>query len=70
MNRKELSETIKAILRERGLCQKDFAATLRMSYQSLNRAVNGRRPIYAEELPRFADALGVSTDRLLSRAAR
>ena len=36
-----------------------------IAYQSLHRAVNGRRPIYAEELLPLAEAIGVEVGALL-----
>ena len=65
MERAELSEAIKNRMLEKGLKQTELAAKLQMDYQSLTRALNHRRPIYAEELPRFAAALDVSMDTLV-----
>lgn len=69
MDRAEISKTIKNLMLEKGLKQTELAAKLQMDYQSLTRAINNRRPIYAEELPRFAAALGVSVGALVGMAA-
>lgn len=62
---KSMSGRLKRLTREKRLRQKELAARLGMDYQSLTRALNGRRPIYAQELPRFAEALEVSLEAIL-----
>ena len=60
-----LSKRLKTALKRKKMRQKELAARLGMDYQQLTRAMNGRRPIYAQELPRFARALEVSVESLL-----
>ena len=47
------------------LRQRELAARLRMDYDKVNCALNGRRPIYAQELPRYAEALETTVNALL-----
>ena len=54
-----------AALKQKKMRQRELAARLGMGYQQVTRAVNGRRPVYAQELPRYAEALGVSMESLL-----
>ena len=61
----KIGKRIKAALKQKKMRQKELAAHLGMDYQQVTRAVNGRRPVYAQELPRYAEALGVSMESLL-----
>ena len=65
MTDRTLNRRIKALTRKRKLRQTELAARLGMDYQSVTRALNGRRPIYAQELPRFAAALELSLEALM-----
>ena len=62
---KSLGSRLKALAAERRLRQTELAARMGMDYDHLNRVLNGRRPVYAEELPRYAEALGVSLEAIL-----
>ena len=61
----DISRRLKAMMKRKKLRQTELAARLGMDYQNLTRAMNGRRPIYARELPEFAEALGVSVNAIL-----
>lgn len=60
-----VNRRLKELLRERKLKQTVVAEKCGMGYQSLHRAVNGKRPIYAEELLPLAEAIGVEVSMLL-----
>ena len=62
---KSLGSRLKALAAERRLRQTELAARMGMDYGHLNQILNGRRPVYAEELPRYAEALGVSLEAIL-----
>ena len=61
----KLNKRMKTLLKERKLHQKELAARLGMDYQKVTRVMNGRAPVYAHELPRYAEALGVSLEAIL-----
>ena len=61
----EIGGRIKALAARRKLRQTELAARMGMDYGHLNKVLNGRRPIYAEELPRFAEVLGASLEAIL-----
>lgn len=61
-----VNRRLKALLREKKLKQTEVAEKCGIAYQSLHRAVNGRRPIYAEELLPLAEAIGVDISALLA----
>ena len=60
-----VNRRLKELLREKKLKQTEVAEKCGIAYQSLHRAVNGRRPIYAEELLPLAEAVGVDVSMLL-----
>ena len=62
---KELGARLKALTAAKKLRQSELAVRIGMDYEHLNRVLNGRRPIYAEDVPRFAKALGVSLEEIL-----
>lgn len=62
---KEIGGRLKVLAAQRKLRQTELAARMGMDYQHLNKVLNGRRPVYAEELPRYAEALGVSLEAIL-----
>lgn len=62
---KEIGGRLKVLAAERKLRQTELAARMGMDYEHLNKVLNGRRPIYAEELPRYAEVLGVSLEAIL-----
>ena len=62
---KEIGRRLKALAAERKLRQTELAARMEMDYGHLNQVLNGHRPIYAEELPRYAEVLGVSLETIL-----
>ena len=64
MNR-EIGSRLKVLAAKQRLRQTELAARMGMDYEHLNRVLNGRRPVYAEELPRYAEALGVSVEAIL-----
>ena len=61
----EIGKRLKALAAERKLRQSELATRLGMDYEHVNRVLNGRRAVYAEELPRFAEVLGVSVEAIL-----
>lgn len=61
----DIGSRLKRLTAERKLRQSELAARLEMDYEHVNRMLNGRRPVYAEDLPRFAEALGVSVEAIL-----
>ena len=61
-----VNRRLKELLREKKLKQTEVAEKCGIAYQSLHRAVNGRRPIYAEELLPLAEAVGVDVSMLLA----
>ncbi len=60
-----VNQNLRLIMRRKGIRQTELAAACGLKYQNLHRAVNGRRPIYAFELPGLARALGESVSALL-----
>ena len=66
---KRLAARLRRVAAEKRILQTELAARMDMSYWKLNRAMNGQRPIYAQELPRFARALGVEVTALLGGEA-
>ena len=64
---REISGRIKNAMKQTKMRQTELAARMVMDYQRVNRAVNGRRPVYAQELPRFARALEVTVESLLGQ---
>ena len=61
-----VNRKLKELLRKKKLKQTEVAEKCGIAYQSLHRAVNGRRPIYAEELLPLAEAIGVDVHTLLA----
>ncbi len=66
----ELARRVKRLLKQKKLRQKELAAQLPMDYQRVTRILNGRQPLYAQELPRFAEAMEASLEELLGTEAR
>ena len=62
---KEIGKRLKVLAAERKLRQTELAARMEMDYGHLNQVLNGHRPVYAEELPRYAEVLGVSLETIL-----
>lgn len=62
---KEIGRRLKVLAAERKLRQTELAARMEMDYGHLNQVLNGHRPIYAEELSRYAEVLGVSLETIL-----
>ena len=60
-----VNRNLRLLMRRKGVRQTELARLSGLGYQSLHRAVNGRRPIYADELPVLAGALGESPLALL-----
>ena len=60
-----INRNLRLIMRRKGVRQTELAKLCGLGYQNLHRAVNGRRPIYADELPGLAKALGESVEALL-----
>ncbi len=67
---KELGSRLKALAARKKLRQTELAARMGMDYGHLNRVLNGKRPIYAEELPRYAQVLEVSLEAILGMEER
>jgi transcriptional regulator with XRE-family HTH domain len=65
---KEIGRRLRSIAAGKRMYQTELAARMGMSYWKLNRALNGQRPIYAQEVPRFAEALGVDVKAILGEA--
>ena len=61
---KEIGKRLKVLAAERKLRQTELAARMEMDYGHLNQVLNGHRPVYAEELPRYAEVLGVSLETI------
>lgn len=61
-----VNRRLKELLRLKKMKQTVAAERSGIAYQSLHRAVNGRRPVYADELLPLAKALGVEVDELLA----
>ena len=61
-----VNRRLKALMRQKKLKQTTLAEKSGIAYQSLHRAVNGRRPVYADELLPLAEALGVELSELLA----
>ena len=59
---------IKAILREKGITQKELAERLGMSLQQLNNTVSGRNTASMAVFERIAEALGVEFWQLFAPA--
>lgn len=60
-----VNRRLKELLRQKKLRQTVVAERSGIAYQSLHRAMNGRRPIYADELKPLAAAIGVDVNELL-----
>lgn len=60
-----VNERLKLLLHSSGMKQTELAARTGMKYQNIHRAINGKRPIYADELAQLAAALGTSAAALL-----
>lgn len=67
---KELGSRLKALAARKKLRQTELAARMGLDYGHLNRVLNGKRPIYAEELPRYAQVLEVSLEAILGMEER
>ena len=61
-----VNRKLKELLRQKKLKQTLVAEKSGIAYQSLHRAVNSRRPVYADELLPLARALEVSVAELLA----
>ena len=61
----ELAKRMKSIARKRKLKYTELAARMGMDYQKIYRTLSGRAPAYAQDLPRFAEALETSVEALL-----
>jgi transcriptional regulator with XRE-family HTH domain len=66
----ELAKRTKALLKRKKLRQKEVAARIPMDYQRLTRILNGRQPLYAQDLPRLAAAMEVRLEDILGTEAR
>ena len=64
-----LGERIRRLREAQGWQQDELAQKMDLSRETLSSIENNRRHIKAEELGRFADVLGVSSDQLLGRIA-
>ena len=62
---KEIAARLKTLTARKKLRQTELAVRMGMDYGHQNQVLNGRRPVYAEELPRYAEALGVSMEAIL-----
>ena len=64
-----LGGIIRQLREAKGRQQDELAQKMDLSRETLSGIENGRRQVKAEELGRFADVLGVSSDQLLGRIA-
>ena len=64
-----LGERIRQLREVKGWQQDELALKMDLSRETLSGIENGQRQVKAEELGRFADVLGVSSDQLLGRIA-
>lgn len=60
-----VNQRLRAIMRQKRIKQTELSGKTGIHYQNLHRAVNGKRPIYADELPVLAAALGIPVGELL-----
>lgn len=60
-----LNRRLKRLLAERGMSVSELAVRSGLRYPCLSRALGEKRPLYADELPPLARALGLSVDELL-----
>ncbi len=65
MQNMEPGQRLKAIIKKKGLKQKDIAADLGLSKNAITNYINGRLP-RTDKLQQLADYLGVTTDFLLT----
>ena len=59
-----VAETMAQIIDEKGLRQNAVAANAGYTKQAMNDMLNGRRIIKASDVPRIAEALGVTPNEL------
>lgn len=62
---KKLGDNIKKIRTRKGMSQGDICRTLDMDRGYMSAIENGKKNITISQLERLAQALGVSTDKLL-----
>ncbi len=60
-----INRRLRAVMHLNGKTQKEVAQVCGMSYQSLHRALNCQRPIYADELVALCLAVDAGPDVLL-----
>ena len=60
-----INRRIRAVMEIQGLRQRDLARLSGIPYEDLNRIVNDRRPVYAQDIPPLARSLGVGVEVLL-----
>ena len=63
---KTVNRRLKELLRQKKIKQTVAAEKCGIAYQSFHRAVNGRRPVYADELLPLARVLDVEVTELLA----
>lgn len=62
----ELSERLKSLIIEKGILQKDLAKKLKLSPQTLNLYINGKREPSIDTLKALAESLNVSVNYLIN----
>ena len=65
-----IASRIKRLAKRRRLTQTELARIMQIDPQSLYRALNGRRPIYAQEIRTLAWALGCRYADILGEEAQ
>lgn len=60
-----VSRNIRRALKEQRRLQLEIAEDTGIAYQTINRMLNGKQPLYLDEIVQIARALGVSVDSLL-----
>lgn len=61
----DVSRNIRRALKGQRRLQLEIAKDTGIAYQTINRMLNGRQPLYLDEIAQIARALGVSVDSLL-----
>lgn len=57
-------DRIKSLVKQKGRMQRDLAQFLGLSNATMSQKLSGHIQLYAHEIPKIADWLGVSTDYL------
>lgn len=66
MDKKEIGKNIKLIRQKKGLTREELAKKLNISYSSIEKHEQGLRGFKIDTINRFAEALGVSIEELIT----